>query len=79
MEKVKFILNSACGTLDCKSVVVRRCAGSVGGVGRNCVGWIPESGKLDPGISGLGGISGSENLAGAEDITGVVENRSGLL
>ena len=43
------------------------------------VGWIPESGKLDPGIAGSGGISGSEDLAGAEDFTGAVENRSGLL
>ena len=38
-----------------------------------------DSGKLDPGNTGLGGISGSEDLAGAEDITGEVENRSGLL
>ena len=53
--------------------------------GRNRAGWIPASGKLDPGISGSGGISsseglaGTEDLAGAEDITGAVENRSGLL
>ena len=45
----------------------------------NRAGWIPESGKLDPGIAGSGGIFGSEDLAGAEDITGAVENRSGLL
>ena len=28
MEKVKSIPNSVCGELDCKSVVVRRCAGA---------------------------------------------------
>ena len=28
MEKVKSIPNSACGKLDCKSVVVRRCSGA---------------------------------------------------
>ena len=28
MEKVKSIMNSVCGKLDCKSVVIRRCAGA---------------------------------------------------
>ena len=28
MEKVKYIPNSVCGKLECKSVVVRRCAGA---------------------------------------------------
>ena len=46
-------------------------------VGWNCAGWIPQSGRSDPGITGSGGISGSEDFAGAEDITGAVENRSG--
>ena len=60
------------------SAYLRNSQGKAGGVGRNRAGWIPESGKLDPGITGLEGISGLEDLAGAEDITGAVENRAGL-
>ena len=50
--------------------------GKASGVSRNRAGWIPESGRSDPGISSSDGIPSSEDLAGAEDIAGAVENWS---
>ena len=39
--------------------------------------WIPESGKLNPEITGSGGIAGSGDITGSGDNAGAVENRSG--
>ena len=61
------------------SAYLRNSYGKASMVGGNRAGWLPESRKLDPGITGSGGITSSGYLAGAEDITGAVENRSGLL